>query len=447
MSATPKERSAALFQRASKVLAGGSTRLTTYFSPHPLYAQSGRASRVTDADGVERVDLLNNYMTLIHGHAHPDVIDAITDQAQRGTCFGMPTEGEIALAEIICERVKSVENIRFCNSGSEAVLIAIKAARAYTDRPMIAKCEGAYHGAYDSVEVSLSSNPDNWGESDEPARVPYTRGLPQRVMDDVVVMPFNDIATSKRLLEANANSLAAIVVDPVPPRVGCVPMQHEYAQMLRDVATKHGIVLIFDEVASFRVHYHGAQAIVGVEPDLTTFGKIIGGGMPVGAVGGNREVMSVFDPTTRAPLAAHGGTFNGNPMTMAAGAASMNLLTRDAMDELNSVGDHARSRINAAFERAGVEGQATGIGSLVKIHMNRRTLVNHRDVYADARESQLLTQLHRGLLEKGFILGSACLSAISTANTTEEIDDLATAVEEISVGLRLNDPQRASTTQ
>ncbi|MEM7294588.1 MAG: aminotransferase class III-fold pyridoxal phosphate-dependent enzyme, partial [Pseudomonadota bacterium] len=216
-------------------------------------------------------------------------------------------------------------------------------------------------------------------------------------------------------------------------------MQPAYAKMLREFADKHGVVLIFDEVASFRVHYHGAQALVGVEPDLTTFGKIIGGGMPVGAVGGSREVMSVFDPTSGSPLAAHGGTFNGNPMTMAAGAASMRLLTEEAMSALNAVSDHARTRLNEAFERAGVDGQATGVGSLVKIHLNKRTLVNHRNVFASSRENQLTTQMHRGLLDHGFILGSSCLSAISTANTKEEVDALADAVEDIAKGFRLNE--------
>ena len=435
---TANSRSAALYQRASKVLVGGSTRLTTYFSPHPLYAVSGCGSRITDVDGIERVDLLNNYMTLIHGHAHPEMIQAITEQAQQGTCFGMPTEREIELAEILCERVASVENVRFCNSGTESLLIATKAARAYTNRPMVAKCEGAYHGAYDPLEVSLNSSPDHWGDAHTPARIPYTRGLPQRIMDDVVVLAFNHLEASERLLAQYADKLAAIVVDPVPPRVGFLPVKRDYAQMLRDFATHHGIVLIFDEVASFRVSYYGAQSLVGIKPDLTTFGKIIGGGMPIGALGGNREIMAVFDPTRGTPLASHGGTFNGNPMTMAAGATSMRLLTADVMQALNRIGDRARERINAAFNRAGVEGQATGVGSLVKIHLNRRVLMNYRDVYAHPRESQLLKQLHQGLLEKGFILGSEGLLAISTANSEEEIDALGVAIEELLHDWRLN---------
>ena len=436
----PDSRSAALYQRAREVLAGGSTRLTTFFAPYPVYAVSGRGSRVTDADGVERVDCLNNYMTLIHGHAHPEIVEATIEQIRRGSCFAMPTEREIELAEIIAERVDSVETVRFCNSGSEAVLLAIKAARAHTGRPMIAKCEGAYHGCYDPVEVSLSSSPENWGDPREPARVPYTVGLPAKVMEDVVVLPYNDAEASLRLIERHADRLAAIVVDPVPTRVGCVPMRREYAEMAREAATRHGIVLVFDEVASFRVRYRGAQSMVGVTPDLTTFGKIIGGGLPVGAVGGRRDVMSVFDGSKGRPRASHAGTFNANPATMAAGAASMRLLTEDSLDILNARGDRARERIDAAFEAAGVAGQATGAGSLVMIHFNRRKLVNHRDVYRDAGESRRISDLHKALLNRGFIVGTGGLAALSTVNTDREIDDLAGAIEDSLREMRLNDP-------
>lgn len=432
--------SKAIYERASNVLAGGSTRLTTYFAPHPLYAVSGQGSTVVDADGVSRVDCLNNYMTLIHGHAHPDIISAIVEQAHRGTCFGMPTEGEVVLAEILCERVESLDTVRFCNSGSEAVLLSVKAARAFTGRPMIAKCEGAYHGNYDPVEVSLNSGPDNWGDAKQPARVPYTHGLPQRTMDDVVVLPFNDIEASEALLEANADSLAAIVVDPVPPRVGFIPIGAEYAKMLREFADRHGIVLVFDEVASFRVGFHGAQSLVGVTPDLTTFGKIIGGGMPVGGVGGKREVMAVFDPSNGSPRAAHGGTFNGNPMTTAAGAASMRLLTEEKMGTLNALGDYARERLGTAFKNADVEGQVSGVGSLVSLHSHARELTNYRDSHASSRESQLVSQMHKGLLARGFIVGSGGLMALSTVNTREEIDELADSLEDTLREMRLNAP-------
>ncbi len=435
-----ESRSATLYRRASEVFAGGSTRLTTFFTPYPIYAAAGSGSRVTDADGVERVDCLNNYMTLIHGHAHPAVVEAAIEQIRLGSCFAMPTEREIELAEIIARRVDSVETMRFCNSGSEAVLLAIKAARAHTGRPMVAKCEGAYHGCYDPVEVSLGSSPENWGDPREPARVPYTVGLPVKVMEDVVVLPYNDAESSRRLIDRYADRLAAIVVDPVPTRVGCVPMRREYAEVLREAATRHGIVLVFDEVASFRVRYRGAQSMIGITPDLTTFGKIIGGGLPVGAVGGRRDVMSVFDASKGRPRASHGGTFNANPATMAAGAAAMRLLTEDALDTLNARGDRARERINTAFEAAGVAGQATGAGSLVMVHFKRRDLVNLRDVHPDASESRRISTLHKALLNRGFIVGSGGLAAISTANTDREIDDLAGAIEDSLREMRLNDP-------
>ena len=433
-----------LFERASRVLSGGSTRLTTYFSPYPLYAVSGQGSTVVDADGHERVDCLNNYMSLIHGHAHPTVVAAIIDQASRGTCFGMPTEREIDLAEIICERVASVDTLRFCNSGTEAVMLAIKAARGFTGRPMVAKCEGAYHGAYDPMEVSQNSSPENWGDAQAPAQVPYTQGLPSKTMEDVLVLPFNDAQASLALLERHADQLACIVVDPVPPRVGFVPMQSQFAEMLRDFATRRGVVLIFDEVASFRVAYHGAQSLIGVPPDLTTFGKIIGGGMPVGAVGGRRDVMAVFDPTQGSPSVSHGGTFNGNPLTMAAGAASMRLLTEETLKELNALGEKARDGLNRAFERAGFEGQASGVGSLVKLHMHTRRLRNHRDVHTGPREAQLSSTVHQGLLRRGFIVGTTGLAALSTVNSEGEIEALADALEDTLRELRLNQPRAAS---
>ncbi|MFT5390027.1 MAG: glutamate-1-semialdehyde 2,1-aminomutase [Gammaproteobacteria bacterium] len=434
------DASHALYQRARRVLTGGSTRLTTYHAPHPLYAVRGSGAMVVDVDGTERVDFLNNYMTLIHGHAHPEIVAAVTEQASRGTCFGMPTEGEIVLAESICERVGSVEQIRFCNSGTEAVMLSVKAARAFTGRPMVAKCEGAYHGAYDPVEVSLNSSPENWGQASAPARVPYTHGTSPGTLADVLVLPYNDVEQSRALLEQHAHELAAVLVDPVPPRVGFIPMGQAYAQMLREFASENGSVLIFDEVASFRVGYGGAQSLFEVTPDLTTFGKIIGGGLPVGAVGGRADVMAVFDPSSGAPRAAHGGTFNGNPMTMAAGAASMRLLTVPVLDDINALGEHARTALNQAFERAGVEGQASGVGSFVKLHGHKRALHNYRDVYSSPREGQILAAIHRGLLERGFIVGSAGLMALSSANTKAQVDAMAHALEALLVDLRLNEP-------
>ena len=318
--AEPGSRSATLFARAQGVLPGGNSRTTVYMAPYPPYAASGEGCWVTDVEGDRRLDCLNNYTALIHGHAHPAIVEAATRRLARGASFPMPTPEEIDLAALLCERLPSAERVRFTNSGSEAVMIALKGARAFTNRPKIAKFEGAYHGSYDYAEVSLASTPETWGALAAPASTPYSKGTPPAVLEDVVVLPFNHTEQAVARIAREAKHLAAVLVDPVPNRVGLVPARVEFLEALREVTRAHGIVLIFDEVISFRVGYHGAQGAFGVTPDMTTLGKIIGGGFPVGAVAGSAEVMTVFDPTRGGPPAApHGGTFNANPVTMAAG--------------------------------------------------------------------------------------------------------------------------------
>src|SRR5499426_2734269 len=311
-------KSAALFARAQGVLPGGNSRTTVYMAPYPPYAASGEGCWVTDVEGDRRLDCLNNYTALIHGHAHPAIVEAATRRLALGASFPMPTPEEIELAALLCERLPSAERVRFTNSGSEAVMIAIKGARAFTGRPKIAKFEGAYHGSYDYVEVSLGSTPEAWGSLATPASTAYSKGTPPAVLEDVVVLPFNHTELVVGRIEREAAHLAAVVVDPVPNRIGLVPARTEFLQAMREVTRAHGIVLIFDEVISFRVGYHGAQGAFGVNPDMTTLGKIIGGGFPVGAVACSNEVMAVFDPGRGTPPAPHGGTFNANPVTMAA---------------------------------------------------------------------------------------------------------------------------------
>jgi glutamate-1-semialdehyde 2,1-aminomutase len=318
-------KSAALFARAQGVLPGGNSRTTVYMAPYPPYAASGDGCFITDVEGDRRLDCLNNYTALIHGHAHPSIVEAATRRLAQGASFPLPTPEEIELAALLCERLPSAERVRFTNSGSEAVMIALKGARAFTGRSKIAKFEGAYHGSYDYAEVSLSSSPETWGSLAAPASTAYSKGTPPAVLQDVVVLPFNHVEHTVARIEREARDLAAVLVDPVPNRVGLVPAHAEFLNALREVTRAHGIVLIFDEVISFRVGYQGAQGALGVTPDVTTLGKIIGGGFPVGAVAGRADVMSVFDPTRGGPPAApHGGTFNANPVTMAAGVATLN---------------------------------------------------------------------------------------------------------------------------
>jgi len=396
--------------------------------PFPLYAVRGEGCRVWDADGVERIDCINNFTAMIHGYAHPTVNDVVREQLALGTCFGLPTESEIELAELLCERLPSVEQVRFTNSGTEAVMMALKAARAFTGRPKIAKVEGAYHGSYDYAEVSLDSDPNSWGE-DKPASVAYAAGTPDRVLQDVLVLPFNDPIAAEKLIREHSTELAAVLIDPLPNRAGLIPASQEFLDALSRVCKEVGTLLIFDEVISFRLSYSGAQGLWGVNPDLTTLGKIIGGGFPVGAVGGRAEVMAVFDPTQGKPALPHGGTFSANPISMLAGSASMRLLQPSAYAHLDHIGNRVREGINAALLRHGVPGQAVGLGSLLKVHFTDTLLQNYRSAYATPEQARRLAVFTRGLLDRGVLAASYGLMALSTCMTDVDVDQIIKAAD------------------
>jgi glutamate-1-semialdehyde 2,1-aminomutase len=420
--ARPDSRSARLWLQAQDVLPGGNTRTTVFMAPRPIYAAEGEGCWLVDADGDRRLDLLNNYTSLIHGHAHPAVTEAASRRLARGASFPLPTAEEIELAALLVERVPSVERVRFTNSGSEAVMMAIKAARGFTGRRKIAKFEGAYHGSYDWAEVSLSSSPADWGSLEAPASVAYSKGTPPSVLEEVVVLPFNHARLAAARIEREAGELAAVILDPVPNRVGLIPARPEFLTAMREVTAAHGILLIFDEVISFRVGYCGAQGLFGVRPDVTTFGKIIGGGFPVGAVGGRAEVMAVFDPRGGKPPVPHGGTFNANPVTMAAGLAAMRLMDEAAYARLEEMGEKLRGGFRACLERAGVPGAVTGMGSLFRVHPAERTFVDYRSALTDEAERKRLDQLHRALLDHGVLISPTGLGCLSTAVTEAEIE-------------------------
>jgi glutamate-1-semialdehyde 2,1-aminomutase len=420
--AMPGSKSAELFARAQDVMPGGNTRTTVYMAPYPPYAAFGEGCWVTDVDGDRRLDCLNNYTALIHGHAHPAIVEVATRRLAQGSSFPLPTPEEIELAALLCERVPSAEHVRFTNSGSEAVMMAVKGARAFTGRPKIAKFEGAYHGSYDYVEVSLGSTPESWGPLAAPASTEYSRGTPPAVLEDVVVLPFNRSEHAVARIEREARHLAAVVVDPVPNRVGLMPARREFLRALREVTDKHGIVLIFDEVISFRVGYHGAQGAFDVRPDMTTLGKIIGGGFPVGAVTGRADVMAVFDPRGGQPRAPHGGTFNANPVTMAAGLAAMRLLTPEAYARFDDLGAKLRSSLEACFKRAGAHGSVTGMGSLFRVHTTDRELIDYRSTRTTPEEAERLRRLVQGLLEHGVLISGTGLGCLSTPMGESELE-------------------------
>ena len=425
----PTMGSAELYQRACRVMPGGNTRTTLFVSPHPRYAARGSGCRIVDVDGVERIDAINNFTAMIHGYGHPDVTAAVMSQLALGTCFGMPTESEIALAELLVDRLPGVERIRFANSGTEAVMTAIKAARAFTGRPAIAKCEGAYHGTYDFAEVSEGTSPTNWGEIDAPQSVPTSKGTPDGVLSDVVVVPFNDTLRAEAILRRNANRLAGILVDPMPNRAGLMPANPDFLNMLRRVADDIGCLLILDEVITFRLGYTGAQGRFGVRPDLTCLGKIIGGGFPVGAIGGRADVMAVFDPSKGKPAVPHGGTFSANPMTMVAGLASMQALTLEAFVHLEILGARLQTGLSEVMESRQVGGQVTGLGSLRRIHFTRDSIHDYRSIYMDDKQAQYLKAMHRGMMDAGVLIAPTGLMALSTVMSTADIDQIIDAFD------------------
>jgi glutamate-1-semialdehyde 2,1-aminomutase len=329
---------------------GGDTRSITFFEPFPLALARGEGCRIWDADGTEFIDALNNYTALVHGHAAPAILSAIAEQAPYGTVFPAPHELQAEVAERLCARVDSVERVRFANSGTEAVMLALRAARAITGRDEIVKAEGGYHGSWEQVPMSVGGP-----------------GIPRAVEQLVHMVTYNDVASLETAMRARGNRVAALIFEPVLGRGGIVGNPAFFAAARR-LADEYGALLVLDEVVTLRLAWGGFQSVLGVAPDLTTFGKIIGGGLPVGAVGGPADVMAVFDPR-RERYVQHAGTFNGNPMTMAAGRASLDLLSAAEIGRINALGEQLAGRLRAALTASGLGGDVAGYGSFLHLHV------------------------------------------------------------------------------
>lgn len=417
-------KSAELYERAKLVMPGGNTRTTVFRTPHQIYAQRGHGCRITDVDGNVRIDAVGNFTALIHGYGNRRILDAARSQIEVGPCYGMSTESEIRLSELLCERLPSVDQLRYTNSGTEAVMNAIKAARAYTGRSKIAKCEGAYHGTYDPAEVSQDAGPSTWGDIEKPQSVPTAKGTPQGVLDDIVVIPFNNVTVAEKILRAEGHALAAVLVDVMPNRAGLVPARPDFLTMLRRVTREFGALLILDEVITFRLGYNGAQGRFDADPDFTTLGKLIGGGFPIGAIGGRAEVMSVFDPSKGAPPVPHGGTFSANPMSMMCGIAAVEELTPEVFEKLENLGHRFEHGVRQLFQMHGVDGQVTGIGSLRRVHMTNAPLSDYRSTFAATEGPKRVAALAKALFDEGVMIAGNGLMAFSTPMTENDIDEI-----------------------
>ena len=429
MTVETRSESAALYERAKRVLPGGVSRNTVLRSPHPHYAASAAGCRVTDIEGVERIDFANNMASLIHGHSHPAIVAAVTEQLGKGTAYTLATEVEIAFAEHLLSRNDDFDKLRFVNSGTEATMAAVKAARAFTGRAKIAKVEGAYHGQYDYAEVSQTANPSNWGSAEAPASVPVASGTPVAVLADVVVIPFDDPEHAVAILDEHRGEIAAVLFDVMPHRVGLVPASFEFVSAMREWTRADGALLVIDEVITFRSAYGGAHTAYDLKPDLVAMGKMIGGGFPVGAIAGRGEVMEVMNPLADNVLFPHSGTFSANPVTMTAGLTAMELFDRSEVDRVNGLARRAMDGIERAIAATGVTACVTGAGSMFRVHLKERPPRNYREAYATPDEARRLTALLDHLFEAGFMMINTCSATISTPMGEGEIDELVAAME------------------
>lgn len=418
-------RSEELFARAQAVIPGGVNSPVRSFGAvggTPPFIARGAGARVWDVDGNSYVDFLGSWGPLVLGHAHPAVVEAVQRAAADGTSFGAPTEREVHLAELVVAAVPSIELLRLVSSGTEAVMSAVRVARAFTGRAKLVKFNGNYHGHADGMLVKAGSGAATLG-------VPTSAGVPETYAAETLVAEYNDLGSIGALLEAHVNQVAAIIVEPVAGNMGVVPPEPGFLEGLRRLAEEAGALLIFDEVITgFRVAYGGAQARYGVTPDLTCLGKIIGGGLPVGAFGGRADVMSMVAPLGPAYQA---GTLSGNPLAVAAGTACLEALAEPGTYEaLEALGAQAEAGLRAAAEATGTPMTINRVGSMFTAFFTPGPVRTWAD--AAAADTERYASFFHGLLERGVYVAPSQFEAafVSLAHTPEDVELAAKAAVE-----------------
>lgn len=429
--ADARPNSRRLHTEACKYMPGGDTRTATFFLPFPNFIKYGDGAYMYDEDGFKLLDFQNNYTSLIHGHAHPETVEAVREQIAKGSAYTAPFEKQIELSAILTQRFPSVDMIRYTNSGTEANMHALRIARAYTGKAKIIKTEGGYHGTTDVFEASVDPNIKKAGTLDQIKVIPESRGVSENALKDVLVVPFNDIERTRKMIEEHHRETACIIIEPIMGSAEQITPDLEYLKFLREITEQYHIVLIFDEVVTGRLSLGGAQKFYGVTPDLTTMGKIIGGGTPVGAFGGKQEIMQMYDP--REKKMYHSGTFNGNAVTMAAGLATMKAYNQEAVDYVNGLGTLFKEGVLKIYDKLGLNMKISGAGSIYNILFTDKEVKNYRDV-ASAHE-ELNKVLYMSLLTKGVFDAERGMFCMSTAMTKEDIrfglDTLETSLREM----------------
>lgn len=418
-------RSRELYDRALLLMPGGVSSPVRAVKPFPLYIKQGRGAMVTDVDGREYIDLVLGYGPLVLGHAHPSVVRAVQEQAALGTLYGAPHEKEVLLAERVRKHFPGMEMMRFVSSGTEATMHAIRLARGYTGRKKIIKVDGGFHGAHDAVLVRSGSGALTHGSPD-------SDGVPEEVAANTLVVDFNDGAQMEAALRANPRQVAAIILEPMLGNVGPVPPEPGYLAEVRRLADEHGAVLIFDEVITgLRLSMGGAQELYGVRPDLTVMGKVLGGGMPMGAFGGPREIMSCISPLGKVYQA---GTYSGNPMSLSAALATLDVLESQGLEGLNGTGSMVRDRLTRMLRATGEKAIVQGEGSMFQVFFGEGPLRNAREVLACDRSRYMA--LYRRMLELGVSMPPSQFETcfLSLAHGKEATDGLLSAFAEALEG-------------
>jgi len=417
------QRTRRLWEAARERLPSGSSRTSIFYAPYPWYAQRAVGSKIVDVDENERIDYCYNFTSLILGHRHPAVMKAATDQMEMGTVFGAPTELELRHADMIKDRMPSLEKVRYTVTGTEACMFAIRLARAYTHRKKVAKFEGGYHGTSDLASVSVHPHLTDRA-NDDLAPLPETAGVSPGTLENTVILPFNNFEDTEAILRKNGQDLACVIVEPV---MRGIPPAPGFLQSIRELTHNLDIVLIFDEVITgFRISAGGAQEKYGVRPDLTTMGKVIGGGFPVGAIGGREEIMSLMAHQDveflryKAPTVPHAGTFNAHPITLAAGIATLKELTSESYAKLDQRGQELRRGFSNLMSDLRIKAQITGIGSFFDVYFTDKMIKDYRT--SQAGDQLVRRCMDLGLLNRGVFLPSQHFACTSTATSREDVE-------------------------
>ena len=416
-------RSCEAFEAGRHYLAGPA-KGAYYHPPYPLTLSKGEGCKIWDVDGREYVDFANHHTVQVLGHNHPAIMAAVERQLRTGIALGSATGIETEIASEMCRRVDTVQRIRFVNSGTEATLHAIRLARGFSRKPVIAKFEGGYHGSHDAVEVSVAPPLEEAGPARAPWAVPGTGGMSAHVVDEVVILPYDDEEAVAQLVEEHRDVLACAIFD---PKAGILPQRREFVQAVREITRKHGVLLIFDEVVGYRVGAGGLQAHYCIDPDLTCFGKLVGGGFPAGAFGGRAEIMDLFDSSQGNTGFTQSGSFSAHPVTMAAGLATLQALTPNVYEHLNGLGARLKAGLSKLFSDLGVDACVVVTGSVFSVHFVRGSLANYRDLARTDKD--LAFRVYLSLLHQGYFLNrTLTMCAISAPTDEGQIDGLVEAM-------------------